>query len=135
MRRMTAVVAVCLCAVAGCRGGAAQEAYDGVAAVRRAPASAVPVPEPPPVAPEPIASEVDVPWTLALLSDGETRPGETHPAEARGDAVRDDAIAAVEESAAEEPPADLELAFDHDRPDEKPATSAKSCTGVVKGRS
>ncbi len=131
MRRMTAVVAVCLCTVTGCRGGAAQEPYGGIGTVARAPSSAVPVPQTLVPAVEPIASEVDVPWTIALLSDAETGP-----LESRSDDARDEAVAAVvEEAAAEEPPADFELAFEHDRPDEKPVTSAKTCPGVVKGRS
>jgi hypothetical protein len=129
MRRMTAVVAVCLCAVTGCRGGAAQEPYDGIGTVARAPSSAVPVPQVPAPAVEPIASEVDVPWTIALLSDVEARH-----VEARGDVVHDEPVATAEESRLEES-VDLEVVVEHDLLQEKPATSAKSCPGVVKGRS
>jgi hypothetical protein len=71
MQRMTAILTVCLCVVGGCRGSAAQEPDEGRVAPgqrgARAPISAR-APEA-----EPIASEVDVPWAIALLSNAKTR--------------------------------------------------------------
>jgi hypothetical protein len=122
MRRAVAFLTVCLCAGVGCRGGVAQERYDGFGVTTRSPAAPAPVAEA-------MASEVDVPWTLALLSDGQGRP-----VDAPGDVVRDERVASAEEPGFQDA-VDLEVAFEHDRLDEKPATSPKSCPGVVKGRS
>jgi hypothetical protein len=90
----------------------------------------VPIPAAPTGVAEPIASEVDVPWTIALLSDAEARPVEEHDG-----VVYVEPITAVVEPTPDDDASDLEVAFEHDRPDEKPPTSAKSCSGVVKGRS
>jgi hypothetical protein len=130
MRRMTAVVAICLCAVTGCRGGAAQEPYDGISVTTRGPSTAVPIPNGSALTPEPMASEVDVPWTLALLSDAELRTVEEHDG-----LMHVEPAARVEAPSAEDEPSDLEVALEHDRPNEKHPANAKSCSGVVKGRS
>jgi glucose/arabinose dehydrogenase len=130
MRRMTAVVAICLCTVTGCRGGAAQEPYDGISVTTRGPSTAVPIPKASALTSEPMASEVNVPWTIALLSDAEVRTVEEHDG-----VVHVEPAAAVEEPSAEDEPPDLEVAVEHDRPDEKQPANAKSCPGVVKGRS
>jgi glucose/arabinose dehydrogenase len=127
MRRMTAILTLSLCAVAGCQGGGAQEPYDGLMTVapRRATAAAAPAPQAPDT--EPIASAVDVPWTIALLSD----PGRPAAAK-RGEAASVDGASDVAATIAEE--ADLHVAVDPGPVDEKPA-SPKACSGVVKTRS
>jgi hypothetical protein len=111
----------------GCRGGAAQEPYDGVVVTTRG-LSAQPIAAPEVNEAEPMASEVDVPWSIALLSDAEP-PRVEHAARVM---IVDRALVA-HEATGDEDPADLQLAVDHVA-DEKPST-AKSCAGVVKGRS
>jgi glucose/arabinose dehydrogenase len=127
MRRTTAILTLCLCAVAGCRGGGAQEPYDGLIARAqpRAAAAAVSTPQAPEA--EPIASAVDVPWTIALLSDG-ARPA----ARKRGKGLALDVNPAVAATIAEE--AHLNVAVEPTPTDDKPATP-KACSGVVKTRS
>jgi hypothetical protein len=127
MRRTTAILTLCLCAVAGCRGGGAQEPYDGLIAGAQARASAVAVVVPHVPEAEPIASAVDVPWTIALLSDGE-RPA----ARKRDKAVTPEAKPAVAVRIAEE--GHLHVAVEPTPTDDKPATP-KTCGGVVKTRS
>lgn len=131
MRRATAVLAACLCAITGCRGGAAQEPYDGVVVSSRTPA-AVPLPAMPADETEPIASEVDIPWTIALLSDGARRPEpRRHVSVVNGDphveVEVDIEVPVIDVSV------DLQLAVDHST-DPKPA-AIKVCPGVVKRRS
>jgi len=109
-----------------CRGGVSQEAHEGYA-ISGAPATASAATTTPARDAEPMASEVDVPWSIALLSDGEPRAGELPPV------IVVDRAPAAEDPAAEEEAEDLEVAVDHVA-DEKPA-AAKACTGVVKGRS
>lgn len=129
-RAAAAVLAVSLLAIAGCRGGAAREPYDGVVGTRGALRGVTGVESPAQDA-EPMASEVDVPWTIALLSEGEAaQPLGEH----RDVTPPDPELTADAQPSAPEVPADLEVAVEHDRPDEKPP-AAKSCTGVVKGRS
>lgn len=126
MRRTTAILTVCLCAVAGCRGGAAQEPYDGViAAARRPVTAAVPAPQASEV--EPIASEVDVPWAIALLSDAGSAA-----VKKAGKVIVVDTEPDVPESVV--PAVDLHVAADPGSAEEKPATP-KACSGVVKTRS
>ena len=124
MRRATAVLAVCLCAITGCRGGAAQEPYDGVVVTGRASAT-VAVPSDP--VEEPIASEVDIPWTIALLSDGAARPAASPPPVTVAEREAEVDVSIPEVSL------DLQLAVDHSA-DDKPR-AIKVCPGVVKGRS
>jgi glucose/arabinose dehydrogenase len=127
MRRATVMLTVCLCAVAGCRGGAAQEPYDGVLAAAQRPikATATVTPLAPEV--EPIASEVDVPWAIALLSDAET-PAVRKPA---GTIVADVEPEAPETIADE---AHVHVAVGPRSAEERPAPP-KTCSGVVKSRS
>jgi glucose/arabinose dehydrogenase len=125
MRRTTAILAVCFCAVTGCRGGAAQEPYNGViAAAQRAAKAAIPAQAP---EAEPIASEIDVPWAIALLSDAKTPV-----VKRRGRVIVVDTEHDVPETIAED--ADLRVAVDPGSAAEKPATP-KTCNGVVNRRS
>jgi hypothetical protein len=122
--RTSAILTVCFCAVAGCQGGAAQEPYDGAMVAVRHSAVAAPVAQ----TPEPeIASEIDVPWAIALLSDAKAarvrKPGKVVRVETEPD---------VSVRSAED--ADLQFAIDPRYADEKPATP-KACSGVVKSRS
>ena len=127
MRRATALLAACLCGITGCQGGAAQEPYDGIVVTGPASTTVGVPPAAPPPADEPIASEVDIPWTIALLSDDAARV----PKAPRPVLVVERAPATVQPLP--EISIDLQLAADH-RADGKPAT-VKVCPGVVKGRS
>jgi hypothetical protein len=113
MRRMTAIVAVCVSALTGCQGGGSQ----GPAAVPAPQASEV----------EPIASEVRVPWAIALVSDART-PAPKKPGKVIVVDVERDAPEAVVQTV------DLHVAVDPRPAAEKPATP-KTCSGVVKTRS
>lgn len=126
MRRTTAILTVCLCAAAGCRGGVAQEPYDGMLAARRPTASA-PIPARQAPDSEPIASEVDVPWVIALLSDAKTSATTQADTAIVVDSEPDPPETIVEET-------DLNVAIDPTSLEEKPATR-KVCSGVVKTRS
>jgi glucose/arabinose dehydrogenase len=129
MWRTAAILTTCVCAVAGCRGGAAQEPYDGMVARARRPADSVAVP--PRQAPEaaPIASEADVPWTIALLSNAKSvpvkKPGRVIVVETEPD---------LEPSEATAEEADVHFAVDR-APTEERLTTPKTCNGVVKTRS
>jgi glucose/arabinose dehydrogenase len=127
MRRTTAILTVSLCAVAGCRGGGAQEPYDGMLAAAQRPAVSAPAPVAPTPEPEVVPSEVDVPWTIALLSDANA-PRVTKA----GNATVLDTEPAVSETMADE--ADFRVAIDPRSAEERPATP-KTCNGVVKSRS
>jgi glucose/arabinose dehydrogenase len=127
MRRRTAILTVCLCAVAGCRGGAAQEPYDGMLAAAQRPVTTRAVPAPQVPQAEPTASEVDVPWAIALLSD------------AKATALGKPGKVIIVDSEPESPEmlahdADLHVAGDPASAVERPATP-KTCSGVVKSRS
>lgn len=127
MRRTTAILTVCLAALAGCRGGAAQEPYDGVIAAAQRPAKAVVVPAHPATEAEPIVSEVDVPWAIALLSDAapaaRRKPGKVIVVDTEPD-VPESVVQAV----------DLGVSVGTGR-DEAEAAPPKTCSGVVKTRS
>jgi hypothetical protein len=125
MRQTTAILVVGLCALAGCQGGGAQEPYDGVIAAARPLSASVPAPQDPEAAP--MASAVDVPWTIALLSDAEPPA-----ARARANAIAPDAKPPVAERIIEE--AHFHVAVDPRPTNDKPATP-KACGGVVKTRS
>ena len=125
MRRTTAVLAVCFCALTGCRGGVAQEPYDGVIAAARPASAAVPTPQETEAAP--IASEVDVPWAIALLSDA-ARPTVKKPAKV----VVVDAEPDVPEMLAQE--GDFHLVVGPEPAAER-RERPKTCSGVVKTRS
>jgi hypothetical protein len=128
MRRATAIVAVCACAVTGCRGGVTPERYDGAVVRTRSPSTVVVDRSAPAPTAEPIASEVDVPWTIALLSDVEAQPGNDR------DNTRDARPAgATEDPSLEGTPTDLDIVVD--AAGDRPAGTTKSCPGVVKGRS
>jgi hypothetical protein len=127
MRRVTAILTVCLVAVAGCQGSAAQEPYDGVIAAVQRPAKAPVVPELRSPEAEPIASEVDVPWAIALLSDAMPAP-----VKKPGKVIVVDVDADVPETVVQA--VDLDVAVDPPSAAEKPATP-KTCSGVVKSRS
>jgi hypothetical protein len=124
MRRMTAMLTLWLSAAAGCRGGAAQEPYDGVIVAAQRPADAAATPQA--AEPPQIASEIDVPWSIALLSNAKTatarKPAKVL-AEAEPEAIDPDAH-----------DLDLQLAGDPTVADEKP-TTPKTCNGVVIRRS
>ena len=137
MRRVATILAACLCATSACRGGAAQEPYDGVVVTGRAAERVLPAAPAPVDHAEPMASEVDVRWTIALLSDAEAR----HVDAARRIAVRE-SEPTIGETIADEPAADIAVAADfpadvhiglHQPEDKQPAS--RSCPGVVKGRS
>jgi hypothetical protein len=124
MRRTAVILAVCGCALAGCRGSAAQEPYDGLLATRAngaVPPALTQAPEP-----EAIASEVDVPWTIAVLSDAKQAR-----AKARKPAGVVEPTSYVVETVP--PDGDLHVAVDHE-PGERAATP-KTCSGVVNRRS
>jgi glucose/arabinose dehydrogenase len=127
MRRTTAILTVSLCAVAGCRGGGAQEPYDGMLAAAQRPAVSVPAPAAQTAEPEVVPSEVDVPWAIALLSDAKA-PG----VRKAGNATVVDVQPEVSETVIDE--ADLRVAIDPTSAEERPATP-KTCRGVVKSRS
>ena len=139
MRRTNAIVVTVLCATIGCRGSEAQEPYDGVMAT--GPAASIRVATQIAQAADTIvmASEVDVPWAIALLSDGKAsavkRPKRVVVAQRaqRARRVTKPATAA----------ASLEVVFGqpHDHADEKPAAApdakpaAPKACGVVNRRS
>lgn len=133
MRRTTAILrtstilTLCLGAAAGCSGGAAQERYDGVIAAARRPAKAPANPARQPPEAEPIASEVDVPWTIALLSNAKTSS-----VKKAGKVVVVDIESDVPEAIVQE--ADFHVAVNPRPAGDKPATS-KTCSGVVNRRS
>jgi glucose/arabinose dehydrogenase len=127
MRRTTTILTVCLCVVGGCRGGAAQEPYDGVLAAAKRPATSARAPVAQTPEPEVVATEVDVPWAIALLSDGKL-PAIKKAAKVIG---VDNGPDSPETIAAE---ADLHVAIDPEPAYEKPATP-KTCSGVVNRRS
>jgi hypothetical protein len=126
MRRTTAILTVCLCAAAGCRGSAAQEPYDGVIVTAKRPGKQV---MPPSIAAEatPMASEVDVPFSIALLSNAKTAV-----ARKASSVVVVEADPEVREITVEE--VHIRFAIDPGPTEEKPA-APKACTGVVKTRS
>jgi glucose/arabinose dehydrogenase len=132
MRRANAILVVLFCAVTGCRGTGAQEPYDGLVAAARRPSKALPAPAARAPEAQPIASEVDVPWTIALLSDAKApRPKRSgklvvvdREAEATVATAHD---AGVYVAAGPHPLDDKSTA-------EKPA-APKSCSGVVNRRS
>jgi glucose/arabinose dehydrogenase len=127
MRRMTAMLTLWLSAAAGCRGGAAQEPYDGVivAAQRHADPAATTAPQAAELLQ--MASGIDVPWSIALLSNAKTatarKPAKVLVVEAEREATDPDAH-----------DLDLQLASDPTLADEKP-TTPKTCNGVVIRRS
>ena len=127
MRRLTTILATCLCVTGACRGGAAQEPYDGIVVSGRAAATLAPAS--PADTDEPMASEVDLRWTIALLSEAEAR---------RVEAARRitllDSEPVIAEPALDAPAMDIQFALDQHPVAEKPAAS-KRCSGVVKGRS
>jgi hypothetical protein len=127
MRRTTAILTVCLSAAAGCSGGAAQEPYDGVIAAARRPAKAAANPAQQPPEPQPTASEIDVPWTIALLSNAKTSS-----VKKAGKVTVVDIESGVPERIVRA--ADFHVAVNPRSAGEKPATS-KTCSGVVNRRS
>jgi glucose/arabinose dehydrogenase len=127
MRRTTAILAMCVCAAAGCRRGAAQEPYDGAIAAATGPARPAVIDAAQTPEAWPIASEVDVPWTIALLSNAKTAAVKKTGKVMRVDKERDVAETIVKD-------ADLYLAVDPGSAEEKPATP-KTCSGVVNRRS
>jgi hypothetical protein len=126
MRRSTAILTTCVCAVTACRGGAAQEPYDRVIAAVRGPVTAA-VGGPRAPEAEPIASDIDMRWTIALLSDVEAPIVKT-----LGRVIVVDAKPDAPEPVARE--SHLHVAVDPEPTAAKPATS-KTCSGVVKSRS
>jgi hypothetical protein len=130
MRRTTAILTVCLCAVAGCEGGAAQEPYDGVIAATRRPVSAsIAGPQAPEAAS--IEAEVDVPWSIALLSDAK-RPRAKNGGKVIVVGAASDVPPETPETIADE--AGFHVAVGP-RPSEEKPTTPKTCSGVVKTRS
>jgi hypothetical protein len=127
MRLMTAIMTVSFCAAAACGGGAAQEPYDGVIAGVGRPAAAAPATRAEQARPAPLASELDVPYSIALLSNARTAPLKTP-----GRVIVVEAAPDLEELDAEH--ADLQVAVDPESVGEKRAAT-KSCNGVVKTRS
>jgi hypothetical protein len=113
MWRRTAILAAYVCALTGCQGGGSQ----GPVAVPAPQASEV----------EPIASEVPVPWAIALLSDA-MPPAPKKPGKVIVVDIELDASEAVVQTV------DLHVAVDPRSAAEKPATP-KTCSGVVKTRS
>lgn len=132
MRRTSAILVVLFCAVSGCRDSEAQEPSHGVVATDQRPSKALPAPPAPAPEAEPIASEVDVPWTIVLLSDARAprakRSGKLVIVDREDDATVAIAHDADLYIAAGPHPADDKSAA------EKPA-APKSCSGVVKSRS
>ncbi|MFN2566033.1 MAG: hypothetical protein ABR499_13635 [Gemmatimonadaceae bacterium] len=134
MRRTIAILTVCLC-VTGCRGGAAQAPYDGMIAAAQRPANAAAAHALQAVEATPIASEVDVPWTIALLTD-EPAPVIRRP---RRVAVVDRGPETAEPLSREDE-GEIRIVAEHGHADEKPTTdekpaTPKACNGVVKSRS
>jgi hypothetical protein len=136
MRRISAIVVTCLCAITGCKGSDAAEPYGsllvasqvGTRAVTAAPAAQVPDAEA-------IVSAVDVPWAIALLSD-DRPPAVKRPRRAM--VVRRDPV--VVEPIAGSATADIEVVLAEDHAYAKPAADekprpAKVCSGVVNRRS
>jgi hypothetical protein len=127
MRRTTRILMVCLSVVAGCRGSAAQEPYDGMVASGGRPAKPAAIPAADAPQPEPIASATDVEWTIALLSNAKTRAGKK-----AGNVIVVESEPDAPEPAIQE--LDLHVAVDPGEAEEKPATP-KTCNGVVVRRS
>jgi hypothetical protein len=130
MRRTTAILTICFCAVTGCRGGEAQESYDGAVAAAQRAVDRAPIPARRAPAVDAIALGRDVPWTIALLSDAKAAPPvkrthrvidvDTEPERDLRDLSSEDA--------------DVYLAVDPGPVDETPA-APRTCNGVVKTRS
>jgi hypothetical protein len=131
MRRATIVLAACVWAITGCRGSEAQEpaAVSGEsppAAIQAAPA-------------EPMSSEVDVPWAIALATDS-PRPGVKRPHRVivvdREPLVTEPSAETLELEEEGQVQVLVENAPSEGKPsaDEKPHTP-KSCSGVVLRRS
>jgi hypothetical protein len=133
MRRLTAMLTVCLCAFGACRGGAVHEPYDGVLAGAQRPAKHAAAAAPHDPETEPIASEVHVPWTIALLSNAKTSARKKSGRVIVVDSKPAAPPVLVQELNLQAQELDVQLAADPG-PDEKPA-ALKTCSGVVNRRS
>ena len=126
MRRTGAILALCTCVLAGCRGSEAQEVQRGGLREAERHVSSLAVEA------EPIAAEAGVPWAIALLSDEPKPPARRSGKVVVVDARDDESVAAGQEIdlyvVAEPDPSDARLV------EEKPA-APKSCSGVVNRRS
>jgi hypothetical protein len=132
MRRTTAILTLSLCAVAGCRGGAAQEPYDGLIATNRVPAGVQSAAQASPPESDRIAAGVDVPWTIALLSDAKTSPTRRAGKVIIVQTEPEPEVDLPEIVAGDE--ADLHLTVNAGAAEES-ASAPKACSGVVKTRS
>ena len=139
MRRTSAIVAVLFSGITGCSGTEAQVPYDGL--IAEGPRAAAPVGGRAVVdtaVVEPIASASNVPWSIALLSDGPDR--RPRPVKRSGKVT----IVQAEPEPTVEPDAfvheaDVHVVLEPEPIDEKPAdvkpATSKSCSGVVNRRS
>ena len=125
--RKTTALAACLAAVAGCHGGSTREPVaDAPVAAPIASAS---------LAEAVMSREVDVPWSIALVSD------EPRPAAKRAGRVLVADVAPAPAGPTDHGVAgELEVVAEHAHADEKPAAgekpeASKTCSGVVNRRS
>jgi hypothetical protein len=134
MRRTSAVLVVLFSCMTGCSGTEAQVPNDGVIAVAQRPGVAARAAAARPPIAEPVASEPNVPWAIALLSDAPERPikraGKVTIVEADPDLL-DMPEAIVQD-------ADVQVALQPEPLVEKPTEekpAPKACSGVVNRRS
>lgn len=127
MRRSTTILTACLAAAAGCWGGGAQEPYDGLLAAAKRPAKLAAIRAPQVPEGEVIASELDVPWTIALLSSAKTGGSRKVTRAIVADAERDERETTV-------PELELHVAAEPRQAEGRPE-AAKTCSGVVNRRS
>jgi hypothetical protein len=125
------MVVVIFAGITGCSGTEAQVPYDGLIAAAQRPARTAPTPVVQSPVAEPIASEANVPWAIALLSDAPERPVKRSGKVTIVEATPEPAD--VPEAIAHD--ADIHVALDPEPPDEKPAAAPKACSGVVNRRS
>lgn len=137
MRRTSAILVMLLPGVIGCRDTEAQVPYDGLIAAAQGSAMTAPAVSTPTA--EPIASEPNAPWSIALLPDIPERPIKRARRSGRVTIVQAEPEATVEpEAIAHE--ADVHVALQpepvvDDRPAEEKPAAPKSCSGVVNRRS
>lgn len=136
MRRTSAILVLLFMGTTGCRGTEAQVPYHGpVATTQRAVKAAAAVGAP---AAEPIASEPNAPWSIALLADIPERPITAAKRSGKVTIVQAEPEPTVEvDTIAHE--ADVHVAVQPDPVDDRPAdekpAAPKACSGVVNRRS
>ena len=134
MRREIAILAVALSTLTACTGGAAQEPLTDAVVPPHAAKAPAPSPQAPAAEAEPIAAEVDVPFTIALLSSAKTAGGRSGGRVIVGDREPELGVTGLHERVRDDAVDDTHFHVAIDVVDETPAP-AKSCSGVVNRRS